>query len=341
MATIKKMPISLLVQELKTALDRKDGYIMGACGEDPSKWAKNSWWFTQYNDNAKQKEKALYWRSHAQHVWDCQGMCEGIYSKWAGTTVNVRARNNYATWCSPKGKGLIPADKRIPGAAVFWGPDNDSGSIHHVAYLYAPVDSKNPKGDWYIIEARGVMYGVVKTKLNSRKPNYWGYMTKYFDYEATETATPSEPIADPIGETIDKEPETVVTNESVVEVSRGNYYVRTEANSKSKDLGIAKKGTTLLYLGETKDKWYKVEFEGKTGWIHSNCGKIVENDHKTYLIVKKGSWNVRTGPGTSNKRLNTVHGGDKLEYLGKTENNWHYITNGKLTGWISNLAIEK
>lgn len=57
---------------------------------------------------------------------------------------------------------MIPVEKRKPGMAVFWG--KTAKDITHVAYLIEPVDPKHPEGDWVIIEARGVMYGVVRTK---------------------------------------------------------------------------------------------------------------------------------------------------------------------------------
>lgn len=163
----------------------KDGYIMGAIGENPRSWKKTHWRFTQYKDRTKytqaNEDKALYWREHAERVWDCQGLADGyVTDSGLFGKVNVYARNNYSGWCDPKGTGMIPAERRVPGAAVFWG--NRASDIHHVAYLVEPVDADKPEGDWYIVEARGVMYGVVKTKLYDRKPNFWGWMTKYFDY---------------------------------------------------------------------------------------------------------------------------------------------------------------
>ena len=190
MASIKRMPANLFVMELLAALNRKDGYIMGTKGQNPKKWSLTSWFYTQYS--GKQLTKAKYWREHAQRVWDCNGMVEGIYEDYAGVDINSKARYNYAEWCSPKGKGMIPVEYRVPGAAVFWS-DSGASSIHHVAYLLEPVTKGKPEGDWYIIEARGVMYGVVKTRLNARKPNYWGLMSKYIDYanvlENAETIT--------------------------------------------------------------------------------------------------------------------------------------------------------
>ena len=170
----------------------KDGYIMGATGQDPKKWKKDSWWFAQYKSEA-QHNKALYWREHAERVWDCNGLAEGYYADRTGRNINTYARLNYAKWCGEKGRGMIPADRRMPGAAVFWG--NSAANIHHVAFLVEPVTAGKPEGDWYMVEARGVMIGVVKTKLYARKPDFWGLMTEYFDYnDKDEVDVPMEKV---------------------------------------------------------------------------------------------------------------------------------------------------
>ena len=101
----KKMPIAKFVSELYAAYKRKDGYIMGATGQNPKKWSVNSWWFTQYKNNPTQYKKALYWRDHAQRVWDCNGLAEGLYKDYTGVNIDTKARYNYAQWCDPKGKG--------------------------------------------------------------------------------------------------------------------------------------------------------------------------------------------------------------------------------------------
>lgn len=206
MAT-KRMPIAQFVRELEAALNRGDGYIMGAYGQNPrtgyldlsvttvkSAWKPTGYFYTQYS--GKQRVQALKWRKECTRVWDCNGLAEGIYELYTGTCINARARSNYANWCSIKGTGMIPAAMRKAGAAVFWS-DGSAGSIHHVAYLFKPVKASEPHGDWYIIEARGVMYGVVKTKLSARKPNFWGIMDKYFDYGMADTTAPTTDTTDP------------------------------------------------------------------------------------------------------------------------------------------------
>lgn len=189
----KRVSSVILVLMLREALARHDGYIMGGTGENPrtgyhdltvpeskckSSWKPGGSRYTQYS--GRQLTKALYWREHAERVWDCNGLAEGIYRLQTGVDIDSKARYNYRDWCGVKGSGEIPLRYRVPGCAVFWG--SSPGSIHHVGYLVEPVKKGHPEGDWYIIEARGVMYGVVRTKLSSRKPNYWGLMTKYYDY---------------------------------------------------------------------------------------------------------------------------------------------------------------
>lgn len=183
---MNKLNASEFAAFLLTRYASGDGYIMGATGQNPQTWSKSSWWFRQYR--GKQRTQALKWRASSERVWDCQGMSEGYINSQTGSKINVRARNNYSSWCNPKGKGIIPAEYRVPGAAVFKA--YSSGTIHHVGYLIEPVDAADPAGDWWVIEAKGVMYGVVRTRLLADKAwNRWGWMTKYFDYSAYEPKT--------------------------------------------------------------------------------------------------------------------------------------------------------
>lgn len=330
MATAKLMPIKKFVDELTAAYNRKDGYIMGSTGQDPKKWAVNSWWFTQYDGNAKQKEKALYWRAHAARVWDCNGLAEGLYKDYSGVDINTKARYNYQNWCEPKGAGMIPVKYRVPGAAVFWGDDNKPSTIHHVGYLVAPVSASKPEGDWYIIEARGVMYGVVKTKLESRKPNFWGWMTKYFDYssEAKEELKPSE-----------SEGSSSTEIKSYIAVTHGNYYVRADANKNSAALTIVHDGDKVLYLGVQKDGWYQVNVKGKIGWLSHKAGSIISVEDSKTLTVKTGSWYVRKEPNGKSTALGVVKGGTVLNTTGDNQNGWYSVLYNGQFGWISGKAV--
>lgn len=315
-----KMPISLFVKELEAALNRKDGYIMGSKGQNPKKWSTTSWWFTQYSGS--QKTKALYWRENAERVWDCNGLAEGIYEDYSGIDINTKARYNYSQWCDPKGSGLIPSSYRVPGAAVFWR--GSSSAIHHVGYLYKPVIESKPEGDWYIIEARGVNYGVVKTKLNSRKPDYWGWMTLYFDYENT-TST-STTISMVLGSRILKK------GMSGTDVKELQTRLLALGYSLPKYGADGDYGSETVTAVKSFQKANGLTVDGEFGPASLAALIVAE---KTVSIVN-GNCNVREEGNTSGKILGVAREGEVYAYGGETNNaGWNKIIYNNVEGWVS------
>ena len=337
-----RIPVGTLIEDLEAALKRKDGYIMGARGQNPrtgyldlsitkckSSWEPNGYYYTQYSGS--QREKALYWRAHATRVWDCNGLAEGIYEIHTGTNIDSKARYNYQQWCDPKGKGMIPAERRVPGAAIFWG--TSASNIHHVAYLWKPTSEGHPEGDWYIIEARGVMYGVVSGRLYSRKPDYWGWMTKYYDYEGAEI----KPIEYHLGDRI---------------LRNGD-----EGND------VRELQTDLIRLGYDCGKWgadgdfgdateiavrrFQVQngltVDGEAGPL--TCAALAAalaaldappEAEPHYVAIEGGNCYVREAPNTTGAIRGVAHEGAKLPYLGEiSENGWLRVIYKDKPGWVS------
>jgi uncharacterized protein YgiM (DUF1202 family) len=62
----------------------------------------------------------------------------------------------------------------------------------------------------------------------------------------------------------------------------------------------------------------------------------VEESAARYVKIEKGKkCYVRTGPGAGNKALGVAHSGDKLIYLGKTENGWHLVEYKEQSAYVS------
>ena len=332
---IKRMPIGLFMTELRAACARNDGYIMGAKGQEPKKLS--NWFFNQYKDReqytAKQEAKALYWRENAERVWDCNGLAEGIYEMWSGVNINTRARYNYSGWCGQKGTGMIPVMKRVPGAPVFWG--KKASSIHHVAYLDRPVVEGKADGDWYIIEARGVMYGVVRTKLSERLPNFWGIMDKYFDYGDVDYL-PTEPE---LGERILR---NGMTGGDVKELQESLISLGYDCGSWGAD-GEYGDHTEIAVRNFQTDHGCKAD--GEYGPItHAAMLKALEAAKNATATAKRvqiigGNCWIRSEPNTGGEKLGVAVKNSVHEYAGKTASNgWLKIDKGWVSGKYGKLV---
>lgn len=296
--------------------EAKDGYILCSVGQDPRKLS--SWYYEQYS--GKQLEKALYWKTHAKRVWDCQGLADGYASEQLGQSINVRARNNYSEWCSTKGKGRIPKERRIAGAAVFI---HNGDYISHVGFLVRPVDEKAPEGDWFVVEARGVMYGVVTTQLYNRKWTHWGWMDKMFDYTNTSVTDKVTHEPDYLHKGC-KGDDVRTMQEKLINLgySCGKYGADGDFGS-----------STLKAV----KKFQKDHGITETGIVDESTIAAIERDIRPVMVeIVGGQCWARTEPNGNAKRIGVAAQGSKYEYLGDTsENGWLAIKYDGQPCWVS------
>lgn len=322
-----KIPVNKFVEFLNNRYLAKDGYIMGATGQDPKKWTKTSWWYTQYSGS--QKEKALYWRENAKRVWDCNGLAEGYYKDVTGIDINTRCRYNYASWCSVKGAGKVPNEHKVPGLAVFIG--KNAANITHVGYLVEPVDKSNPNGDWYVIEARGVMYGVVKTHLNARGWNFWGYMDKYFDYSKHDEV-PNPEIVKSLGHrTLRKGDEGQDVKELQKILMNAGYELPKYGND-------GDFGNETLKAVKSFQTDHELTIDGIVGkqtyTALEKYEEVVETPTKKMVLVTGGKVNIRPTNNTSGDPIKLAKKDQKYEWI-STKDGWYEIKTDKGNGWIS------
>lgn len=186
-----KLPVFILIKELECALARHDGYIAGAKGENPRTgyldlsqtkvkrdWEITGKMYSQYNYgySKAQKEKALYWNKHATRVWDHVGLINGIYELHTGYNISDINTTTLQNWCSKLNHNTnnIPCE---PGVMVLrFNPHINR--ITRVGIIWKQIDHY-----WYLIESKGVMYGVSQTCLQSDDWTHWGYLDNYFEYK--------------------------------------------------------------------------------------------------------------------------------------------------------------
>lgn len=111
------------------------------------------------------------------YATDCEGLCDAYLTYECGELTDINANANYEYWCTDKGK-LKDIDRPyVTGEALFmWS--NTQKKMTHVGW----VCGTDKDGNTLVVEARGILYGVVVTRLDSRGWTHRGLMTKKFDY---------------------------------------------------------------------------------------------------------------------------------------------------------------
>ena len=128
-------------------------------------------WSREAYDNATAKMQP------DDYATDCQGLLDAYLTYVQGEKTDVNADYNYRKWCTGKGKTSEIERPYELGEAVFMA--NSGGKMRHVGWICG-LDSD---GEPLVVEARGLNYGVVVTRLEDRPWTHRGLMTKKFDYK--------------------------------------------------------------------------------------------------------------------------------------------------------------
>ena len=131
-------------------------------------------WSREAYDNATAEMKP------DDYATDCQGLLDAYLTYVQGEKTDVNADYNYRKWCTGKGKISEVERPYELGEALFMA--NSSGKMKHVGWICG-LDSD---GELLVVEARGLSYGVVVTRLKERAWTHRGLMTKKFDYKEDE-----------------------------------------------------------------------------------------------------------------------------------------------------------
>ena len=315
-----------LVEFVTKAYNAKWVYWYGTYGKKCTQSLYNSK-KKQYPDHYTSSRTSKYMKQISEGRWcaDCIGLgkafvwSNGVFEgtpKYASNGMPDKSANGMFSYAKSHGAkyGKIATIPEIPGLAVRMDG--------HVGYYV---------GKGYVIEERGFAYGCVKTALKDRKWTDWYELpgVTYVDEPAKEPVVAPEP-----------EPTTQPDGSAYINVRHGSYYVRTEPNTNSSSFGVVRTGDHIPYLGKTENGWFNVEYKNRSGWVSSKCGDLIA-DEKTYFTIKSGTWNIRKGPSTSYEIYGVLHGGERVEYLGETKNNWYKVRSAEYEGWVSGMGINK
>lgn len=106
---------------------------------------------------------------------DCQGLLDAFLTYVCGEKTDINANMNYTNWCTTKGKISEIDRPYVIGEALF---EYNGTKMNHVGWVCGFAADGVPLA----VEARGIAYGVVVTRMDKRNWTHRGLMTKKFDY---------------------------------------------------------------------------------------------------------------------------------------------------------------
>ncbi|MGA9226994.1 MAG: SH3 domain-containing protein [Mesobacillus sp.] len=111
--------------------------------------------------------------------------------------------------------------------------------------------------------------------------------------------------------------------------------VRSGAGTNYSRIGRLVQGTQLQVIQQLSNGWYKISFNGKTGYV---SGDYVYTPSVVFKVTAT-NLNVRTGPGTQYQKIGSVVQGTVLNVIHKESNGWMRISfNGK-TAYVSGQYV--
>ena len=123
-------------------------------------------------------------------------------------------------------------------------------------------------------------------------------------------------------------------------VTGSSLRLRSEPNTKGRILTTLYKNTAVDVLEELDNGWYKVSYNNIVGymsgeWLSVTPAEDTSSDGETRQgTVNAGPLNVRSGPGTTYKKVGTLKKGAVVTVL-ESSGGWYKITAGNLTGYVS------
>ena len=115
---------------------------------------------------------------------------------------------------------------------------------------------------------------------------------------------------------------------------------RTEATTSSESMGKLNDGTRVAILDQI-DGWYKVAYNGKTGYMSADyvVSQPIMNIECGGAKVTTSVLNMRSGPGTENSIVTKLYEGSVAKIIG-INNAWFKVQYGSHTGYISPDYVE-
>lgn len=121
-------------------------------------------------------------------------------------------------------------------------------------------------------------------------------------------------------------------------VTGDGLRLREKPNTSSEVLATLHSDTCVVVLEDARDGWYKVSYQGKTGYLSADyvsaSARLYADLGNGKVTTGGGSLNVRSGPGTENSKVMSLRSNAVVKITG-IENGWYKIEHNGRTGYVS------
>jgi len=123
--------------------------------------------------------------------------------------------------------------------------------------------------------------------------------------------------------------------------------VRSGPSQSDAVIGQAHFGEILQADAKSSDNWYRISWDGGTGWVAGWCVQVYQSTDPpaatpatTKLQVVDDIVNVRSGPSQSDAVIGQVRAGEILQADAKSKDNWYRISWDGGTGWVAGWCVQ-
>lgn len=137
-------------------------------------------------------------------------------------------------------------------------------------------------------------------------------------------------------------------------VTASALNVRSGSNPGTRSLGYVYHNQTVSVIGQEANGWYKVNFNGQTGYVSNKYIEVSGNGGQpqppkqeggqavtgTYKVTAT-ALNVRSGSNPGTRSLGIVYKDQTISVIGKEANGWYKITFNGQTGYVSGAYVQE
>lgn len=166
-------------------------YLYGTIRTKTTQSTLDSFYNNHYSEqmNAWQYSMLTEGWSRTGYATDCQGLLDAWLTYEQGESTDINVQMNYDYWCTAKG-AIEDIDRPFVVGEALFERSEATGKMTHIGWVCGFDGEGHPLS----VEARGISYGVVVTRVDHRKWTYRGLMTKVFSYPSADVGEPPEII---------------------------------------------------------------------------------------------------------------------------------------------------